>query len=182
MAIVAFPQTPLVQVVPAVQPFWSSHIWPSLAGTPFAHAPFAQASFIVHGFLSSQAVPSSSDIYSHVFRSSLQVPFEQPSFDGHAFGWPTQLPFLQTASVVQNLPSSHAWPSFCGLLWHPSLESQKPTVHSVSRFVQLTAKPAMHTPPLHVSAWVHASPSSHAAPSFPFVLTHDFFFSSHLLT
>src|SRR5262245_3926521 len=51
-------QTPFAQVVPAVQPFASSHATPSFAGCPGAHCPAAHTSPLVQKFASSHAAPS----------------------------------------------------------------------------------------------------------------------------
>jgi hypothetical protein len=71
------------------------------------------------------------------------------------------------------LPSLHAVPfGFAGLLQRPVAGLQLPASWHWSGAGQTTAFDPTHEPAAHVSAFVHALPSSHAVPSALFGLLH----------
>src|SRR5262249_48084077 len=88
-----------------------------------------------------------------------------PSF----FGMETHIPIWQAPweQPVGGLPSLQAPPSFMGTAAQPWPAMHMPTAHSLSRTEQSTGGPLRHCPLLHVPESVHASMSSHWAPSLP---------------
>ena len=75
-------------------------------------------------------------------------------------GPPAHAPPLQVSAVVQALPSSHG--AVLLVFTQPVAESHESSVHTLPSS-QSGEGPPTHTPPAHVSAMEHASPSSHAA-------------------
>jgi hypothetical protein len=70
------------------------------------------------------------------------------------------------SAVVQALPSLHEAPStFGGFVQTPVLVLQVPVVWHWSGAAHVTGLAPAHAPAWHVSAWVHALPSLHEAPS-----------------
>ena len=75
-------------------------------------------------------------------------------------GPPLHVPPLHVSAVVQASPSLHD-----AVVWdvtHPATESHPSETHGSAAFASHTrGGPPLHVPPLHVSAVVQASPSSH---------------------
>src|SRR5439155_949837 len=92
-----------------------------------------------------------------------QPSFVQASPSSQLTGEPVQMPAAQVSSWVHALPSLHAAPVF-GACWHPCCASHVSFVQT-SPSSQLTGEP-VQTPAAHLSFWVHALPSLHAAPVF----------------
>ncbi len=70
------------------------------------------------------------------------------------------LPAAQASPLVQGSPSSHV--SLLAVAVQPIARSHTSVVHGLLSS-QVTASPAMHLPPAHLSPWVHMLPSSQGA-------------------
>ena len=141
----------------------SVHTFPSSqsgAGPP-AHRPPAQVSAVVQALPSSHAPVLFAWVHPVAGSQASSVhTFPSLQFGG---GPPRHAPAEQASAVVQALWSSHGAVLFVWM--HPAPGSQE---SSVQRFpsLQSGAGPPTHAPPEHMSAVVHALPSSHGAVLF----------------
>src|SRR5690242_10238371 len=88
-----FAQTPLLQLVPPVQPFLSSHIMPLFAGMPPTHVPLLHVSPAVQSLPSSQPLPSLPGMATQVCCPSLHTAILHGSFGApHMLGMPLHTP------------------------------------------------------------------------------------------
>jgi hypothetical protein len=80
-------------------------------------------------------------------------------------GLPSHVPAMHSSLSVQGSPSSQAIPSAAFVVPQPVAGVQSSTVQGLPSSVQVTAAPPEQVPLVHVSPVVHASESSHDAPS-----------------
>ncbi len=168
-------KSPIVQAFPSVhapvlgvcaQPPWVSqasvvHGLPSLQSCPGPgkHTALKHASPVVHGLPSSHGP--------EIALCVQPAPALQPSSvhglpSSHASPLPeTQFPPRHASPLVQTLPSEHTAPSSFVLV-HPLEMLQESLVQTLPSS-QSSGAPPWQLPDLHVSATVHALPSSHAA-------------------
>ncbi len=168
-------KSPIVQAFPSVhapvlgvwaQPPWVSqasvvHGLPSLQSCPGPgkHTALKHASPTVHGLPSSHGP--------EIALCVQPAPALQPSSvhglpSSHASPLPeTQFPPRHASPLVQTLPSEHTAPSSFVLV-HPLEMLQESLVQTLPSS-QSSGAPPWQLPDLHVSATVHALPSSHAA-------------------
>jgi hypothetical protein len=132
------------------------------------HAPARQVSVCVQASPSSHAVPSGWSTFEQTPVFGSQVPPESHALaGGHTIGLlPVHAPAVHASLCVHASPSSHAVPSGAsGFEQSPVVESHVPATWHASSALHVTGAPLWHAPAMHMSACVHASPSSHTAPS-----------------
>jgi hypothetical protein len=148
------------------------HVTPRQWSTP-THTPPVHTSPAVLASPSSHAVPSASAGYEHAPVAPSHV---APVAVWHASGGalhrtgllPVHTPPWHVSVCVHASPSSHDAPlALAGYEQAPVAPSHVAPVavwHASGGEAQITGLDPSHTPPWHVSVWVHALPSSHDVP------------------
>ena len=137
-------------------------------GVPPVHAPAVHESPIVHGFASSQVVPSWTGIALHAPSAESQAPTEQAESSPEQSGrWPpVQTPAEHVSVAVHASPSSQEVPSSRGTLTHSHLvPGNEPSLHT--DFMQVGASRAAQSTLQESWFWFPAPPPEPPAPPDP---------------
>jgi hypothetical protein len=145
--------------VSVVQPLPSSQ----LSGVPAEHTPAWQVSSPLQTSPSGQGVPLSTGlVVQPKTGSQLSVVHTLPS--SQVSGVPAvHTPPWHVSSPLQTSPSRQGVPLTTVVFWQPVTGSQLSVVHGLLSS-QLSAVPAVHTPPWQVSLPLQTLPSGHAVP------------------